>query len=265
MAQKINPLAFRGLKNYEKSFYQQHIYKDYCYPYVLEEQRKVKFFIERFFKNTNLILHSFKFVKTPQGIAQLSLRYVYVPSRNYEDFMETGQYSTFEKAFLFGFSKIIANSPVTVSFFNLDKGRDFSSIPASIKGSSLKLIEIASYLHVLTSVKGSSFFLANIISSKLQKMRSRSERKAQARFLIFVTNLLLHVYEHNSIGIKGIKVGIKGRINGVPRSKIWETGQGKMSLQRIDADIDYSYLPSDTVYGTFGIKVWINYESSLEC
>ena len=94
MAQKINPLAFRGLKNYENSFYQQHIYKDYSYPYVLEEQRKVKFFIERFFKNTNLILHSFKFVKTPQGIAQLSLRYVHVPSRNYEDFMETGQYST---------------------------------------------------------------------------------------------------------------------------------------------------------------------------
>jgi ribosomal protein S3 len=94
-------------------------------------------------------------------------------------------------------------------------------------------------------------------------MRSRSERKSQARFLVFVSNLLLHIYDHNSVGIKGIRVAIKGRINGVPRSKTWETGQGKMSLQRIDADIDYSYFPSDTVYGTFGIKVWINYESLL--
>jgi len=263
MAQKINPLAFRGLKNFENSFCQQHVYKNYSYAYVLEEQRKVKFFIERFFKNTNLILHSFKFVKTSQGIAQLSLRYVYVSSRNYGDFTEKGRYSTLEKAFIFGFSKIIRNSTIMISFFNLDKGRTSSSIPATIKGSLLSPIETASYLHVLTSVKGSSFFLANIISSKLQRMRSRSERKTQARFLVFVTNLLLHVYEQNSVGIKGIKVGIKGRINGVPRSKIWETAQGKMSLQRIDADIDYSYLPSDTVYGTFGIKVWVNYESLL--
>jgi ribosomal protein S3 len=90
-------------------------------------------------------------------------------------------------------------------------------------------------------------------------MRSRIDRKSQTRFLVFVNNLLEHVFKHNDLNIKGIRVNINGRVNGVPRSKSWCCSEGKMSLQRIDAKIDYYYLPSQTVYGTFGIKVWINY------
>ena len=90
-------------------------------------------------------------------------------------------------------------------------------------------------------------------------MRSRSDRKSQVRFLSFVSNLLSFIVEHNTVGIEGVKVGIKGRINGVPRSKTWSSCEGKMTLQRIDSKVDYYYLPSETVYGTFGIKVWINY------
>ncbi len=259
MAQKINPLAFRCLNNFEDSFCQQQVYKRSSLPYALQENKKVMLFIRRFFKTFNLVLHSFKFVKTSQGIAHLSVKYVPSQSRGEKDFNKFVNFSTLENAFLYSFSRFFSTTPILVSFFNLDKGKKKASLPITIKGSPFTTAELSCYLNVLTSTKGSAFFLANILSSKLHKMRSRVDRKSQARFLVFVNNLLTHTFNNNSIKIKGIRVNINGRVNGVPRSKSWCASEGKMSLQRIDAKIDYYYLPSQTVYGTFGIKVWINY------
>jgi len=149
--------------------------------------------------------------------------------------------------------------PYWFPFLTWIRAKKKASLPITIKGSPFTTAELSCYLNVLTSTKGSAFFLANILSSKLHKMRSRVDRKSQARFLVFVNNLLTHTFNNNSIKIKGIRVNINGRVNGVPRSKSWCASEGKMSLQRIDAKIDYYYLPSQTVYGTFGIKVWINY------
>ncbi len=259
MAQKANPLAFRSLNNFENSFCHQQVYKKNLSPYVLKEHKKIKSFVESFFKSTNLVLHSFKFVKTYQGIAYLYIKYVHVSDRDVRESSKSIYCSNIERAFLCGFSKLCYNVPISVSFFNLEKGAK-QKIPATnIKGTFFNVTELATYLHVLTSVKGSAFFLANILSSKLHNMRSRSDRKSQVRFLSFVSNLLSFIIEHNTVGIEGVKVGIKGRINGVPRSKTWSSCEGKMTLQRIDSKVDYYYLPSETVYGTFGIKVWINY------
>jgi hypothetical protein len=215
--------------------------------------------VESFFKNTNLVLHSFKFVKTYQGIAYLYVKYVHISDRDVRESPKRIYCSNIEKAFLYGFSKLCGNVPISVSFFNLEKGAKQNLSSMNIKGTFFNTSELATYLQVLTSVKGSAFFLANILSFKLHNMRSRSDRKSQVRFLSFVSNLLSFVIEHNTVGIEGVKVGIKGRINGVPRSKTWSSREGKMTLQRIDSKVDYYYLPSETVYGTFGIKVWINY------
>jgi len=259
MAQKINPLAFRCLNNFEDTFCQQQFYKRYSLPYVLQENKKVMFFIRRFFKTFNLVLHSFKFVKTSQGIAHLSIKYVHIQSRNEKDFLKLVKFPTLENAFLHSFYRFFSTTPILVSFFNLDKSKKKASSQIIIKGSPFTTPELSCYLNVLTSIKGSAFFLANILSTKLYKMRSRIDRKSQTRFLVFVNNLLEHVFKHNNLNIKGIRVNINGRINGVPRSKSWCCSEGKMSLQRMDTKIDYYYLPSQTVYGTFGIKVWINY------
>jgi hypothetical protein len=55
MAQKTNPLAFRNLNNFENSFCHQQVYKKKLSPYVLKEHKKIKSFVESFFKNTNLV------------------------------------------------------------------------------------------------------------------------------------------------------------------------------------------------------------------
>jgi hypothetical protein len=259
MAQKTNPISFRSLNNFENFYCHQQIYNKNFHPYVLKEHKKAKSFIERFFKNTNLVLHSFQFTKTYKGIVFLSLKFVFVSFQNDRESTKLIHYSTLEKAFVHGFSRLFFDTPVSISFFNLEKDKKVQMVPMSIKGPFFNSSEIVSYLYVLTSMKGSAFFFANILSLKLHQMRSRVDRKSQTRFLSFVTSLLSYVFEHNHVDIEGIKVGIKGRINGVPRSKMWTTHRGKISLQKINSEIDYYYLPSETVYGTFGIKVWINY------
>ena len=77
--------------------------------------------------------------------------------------------------------------------------------------------------------------------------------------MIFIKTLINFVQAKNLVGIQGLKVTIKGRISGNPRSKIWSVSEGNLSLQKIKNEIDFYYVPSFTVYGTFGIKVWINY------
>ena len=123
MAQKINPLAFRCLNNFEDSFCQQQVYKRSSLPYALQENKKVMLFIRRFFKTFNLVLHSFKFVKTSQGIAHLSVKYVPSQSRGEKDFNKFVNFSTLENAFLYSFSRFFSTTPILVSFFNLDKGK----------------------------------------------------------------------------------------------------------------------------------------------
>lgn len=57
--------------------------------------------------------------------------------------------------------------------------------------------------------------------------------------------------------VKGIKILIKGRLNGKPRSNYRIIQIGKISLQTIESVISHNQSTSFTPYGTFGIKVWI--------
>ena len=122
MAQKINPLSFRDLNNYEDSSCQQQVYKRSSLPYVLEEYRRIRSFIVRFFENFNLVLHSFKYVKTSQGVAQISIKYIHLQHRSDKGSIKLLKVSTLENAFLYSFSKFFTSTPLLISFINLDKG-----------------------------------------------------------------------------------------------------------------------------------------------
>ena len=58
-------------------------------------------------------------------------------------------------------------------------------------------------------------------------------------------------------GAKGIKIGIKGRLNGVEIARSETFTEGKIPLHTLRADIDYGFFPAWTTYGTIGVKVWI--------
>jgi hypothetical protein len=265
MSQKINPTNYRSFHNFEDSVFLQQPYGLSFAPYVFHEHLAISEYIKGFFKNVGLRLHSFKYVKTYKGFVYLLIKYIPLSERlkksSFISKSKTFRFSTLEKDFIYGLSNFVAKTPVTVSFFNLAKAP--LSLNTALFTNTNKFFfsapELNAYLKTLFTTKGGAFFLATILSRKLFFMRSRVDRKSQKRFLLFVKLFLSYILLGNLIRIKGLRVSVKGRINGAPRSTLWVVSEGKISLQCIDAKIDYQSLPSETVFGTFGVKVWINY------
>ena len=57
--------------------------------------------------------------------------------------------------------------------------------------------------------------------------------------------------------IKGIKIQVSGRLNGAEIARSEWIREGRVPLQTLRADIDYSYKRAQTIYGVLGIKVWL--------
>lgn len=57
--------------------------------------------------------------------------------------------------------------------------------------------------------------------------------------------------------LNGIKIQIAGRLNGAEIARTEWVREGRVPLQTLRADIDYSYKTAQTSYGILGIKIWI--------
>ena len=57
--------------------------------------------------------------------------------------------------------------------------------------------------------------------------------------------------------VKGVKIELKGRLDGAEIARTEHMGQGPMPLQTLTADIDFAKNTAYTTYGTVGVKVWI--------
>ena len=58
-------------------------------------------------------------------------------------------------------------------------------------------------------------------------------------------------------GAKGVKIVVAGRLNGAEIARTEKLTEGKIPLQTLRSDIDYSRGMARTIYGVIGIKVWI--------
>jgi small subunit ribosomal protein S3 len=58
-------------------------------------------------------------------------------------------------------------------------------------------------------------------------------------------------------GAKGIRVEVSGRLAGAEIARDERTGQGKVPLHTLKADIDFAVSEAYTTYGRIGIKVWV--------
>nr|YP_009367533.1 ribosomal protein S3 [Pseudoneochloris marina]ARK14524.1 ribosomal protein S3 [Pseudoneochloris marina] len=56
--------------------------------------------------------------------------------------------------------------------------------------------------------------------------------------------------------LEGVKIQISGRLNGAEIARTEWVRKGRVPLQTLRADIDYSYKTAKTIYGILGIKVW---------
>ena len=60
-----------------------------------------------------------------------------------------------------------------------------------------------------------------------------------------------------SLGAKGIKVAVSGRLGGAEIARTEHYHEGTIPLQTLRANIDYGFAEADTTYGKIGVKVWI--------
>ena len=63
-------------------------------------------------------------------------------------------------------------------------------------------------------------------------------------------------YAHND-QVNGIKIQVSGRLNGAEIARSEWIREGRVPLQTLRADIDYSVKEANTIYGVLGIKVWL--------
>lgn len=59
-------------------------------------------------------------------------------------------------------------------------------------------------------------------------------------------------------GALGAKVSIGGRLNGADIARRESVANGKIPLQTLRTDIDFASVRAETIWGTIGVKVWIN-------
>jgi len=57
--------------------------------------------------------------------------------------------------------------------------------------------------------------------------------------------------------VSGIKIQVSGRLNGAEIARSEWSREGRVPLQTLRADIDYSAKEANTIYGVLGIKVWL--------
>lgn len=90
-----------------------------------------------------------------------------------------------------------------------------------------------------------AFIIADFISQQLEKRVAFRRAIRQA------------IQRTQKTNIQGIKIQVSGRLNGAEIARSEWVREGRVPLQTLRANIDYSYTPAQTIYGVLGIKVWI--------
>ncbi|MCD6216790.1 30S ribosomal protein S3 [bacterium] len=134
----------------------------------------------------------------------------------------------------------------------------FSSKPGIIIGSGGQNIEkLRKYLQ--TQVK--SEVLLNIqsvnkpdLSASLVAQSIARQLEDRKRFRRVLKQTVSRVMKN---GAKGVKVRVKGRLDGAEMARMEWNLEGQVPLHTLRADIDYGFDEARTTYGNIGVTVWI--------
>lgn len=111
----------------------------------------------------------------------------------------------------------------------------------------LKIIEGIKITISITEIKNIEYCPLLVIKSiSFQLKRKISFRKIAKRTIANISK-----------NVSGIKIKLKGRLNGVEISRSECFKKGKIPLHTIRFKIQYSAISIQTAYGIIGIKIWI--------
>lgn len=107
---------------------------------------------------------------------------------------------------------------------------------------------------------GNAFLLSSFIKSFLESSR---KQLLFVKFLQKILSVFFTSLPSKIRAIEGIKILIKGRFNKRRRTKTYVIQEGQISLQTINLPVDYIQSHAITLYGSFGIKIWISKRNPL--
>lgn len=167
------------------------------------------------------------------------------------------------------FSKSNSINDATIRFLNVNKDIDITKtliLYKSIKNSLLALLKKKRYLLIdfirvtvllideKISIKIFTTFIGQIFSTLSKKSHNRFFLILKKLFKIIITDEKLN---QNTNKIKGLKLKIGGRLRGKTRSDVRTITVGTVPLQSTSKNIEYYKQHIFTVYGTFGLKLWL--------
>jgi ribosomal protein S3 len=272
MGQKTNTSIFRlGLKNSEWTY--KYLEKNSEESTIfLYKNIEINNYIDIIFKHYNLLIHSCK-IEYTQNSANVLISFFELKTLNNNPTNQTLKQSN-KKLITFLIKNVlttclnlyIKNKTINIKTQNLNK--KFEIRLQKTKQylfeykQALKMFKkffktpwqknLIQILFVSVTEKNSSKLIANAIAVCINK------HKKKHNYLLFLLKKLLTVLINlNFSKIKGIKIAITGRFNGVPRAKKKILKIGRTPMQSFNASVNYYNSVAFTQNGTFGVKVWI--------
>nr|AHX24917.1 30S ribosomal protein S3 [Nannochloropsis gaditana] len=102
---------------------------------------------------------------------------------------------------------------------------------------------------------GNAYLLGKLISHMIENNRKHTQ---SVRFLKKALQVFFKYMPPYFSCVDGVKILIKGRFNKRRRTKTIVLIKGQISLQTIKTQIDYYQTQAITLYGAFGIKIWLS-------
>lgn len=106
-------------------------------------------------------------------------------------------------------------------------------------------VQLSIHVTQLANPNAEASFIADSLVEKLEKREA------------FRKTLRKAIISSQRAQVEGIKIQISGRLNGAEIARTEWTRKGRVPLQTLRADIDYSYKTAKTIYGLLGIKIWV--------
>ena len=157
----------------------------------------------------------------------------------------------------------------TLNFVNLNKkinNQKSLTLYKAIKKSIFVLLKKKRYLlldfiratilliEAKISVKIFAIFIGQIFASLTKKSHNRFFLILKALFKVIISDTLI---PNDILKIEGIKLTIGGRLRGKTRADVRSITVGTVPLQSASKHIEYFKQHVFTIYGAFGLKIWV--------
>jgi len=245
MGQKTHPKGFRLIttQNHLSQWYSNKL----IYPSLIEEDSFIREKINSTFKNylsiSKIEINRINQNLEDQEYVNITLHALFPRAK--EMYRKVANY------FLENFDK---SNPKTASLLNNNKGtlKRFTSLllKSNIRNiiRSLQIKNKKNY-HISINFIKNPFEDATLIAKYIAE---QLEKRTPFRRAVKQT-----IKKVQRTEMKGIKVELSGRLNGIEMARSEWKREGRVPLHTLRAKIDYTHERAETIYGTIGIKVWL--------